>query len=92
MCSELFGRLAYFREDFPETVGRLVTESAEVLEEEKHSNLLPIAGCFQPPGRFFFARLLRHFPNFVATYWNKVLEFNYTGQRNFLRNLFIRRL
>uniref|UniRef100_H2Y0Z1 Uncharacterized protein n=1 Tax=Ciona intestinalis TaxID=7719 RepID=H2Y0Z1_CIOIN len=50
VCSEIIGRLAYFTKDFPRLVGKLVTESEQLLKRMNKMCLIPLCGSFPPPG------------------------------------------
>uniref|UniRef100_H2YVJ3 Uncharacterized protein n=1 Tax=Ciona savignyi TaxID=51511 RepID=H2YVJ3_CIOSA len=50
VCSEMIGRLSYFKNDFPNLIGKLVTECKALLLRNNTISLIPMSGCFPPPG------------------------------------------
>ena len=50
MFSELFGRLAYFKDSYPSLIGKLVQSCSSILRRTPERTVIPLSGCFPPPG------------------------------------------
>ncbi|XP_076802555.1 NACHT domain- and WD repeat-containing protein 1-like isoform X2 [Clavelina lepadiformis] len=50
LFSELFGRLAYFKDSYPSLIGKLVQSCSSILRRTPERTVIPLSGCFPPPG------------------------------------------